>query len=432
MSTSATDAPCRHCGGPVPIVLAGPDPRCDYCQTPEPLEASLAERVKRLRQQISAMASRQQRMVTLQAEAADMYAGWLTTWGAFLTLCLYALVPALAVGTIPEGVGVIDFYFRGEGVVDGELLARWWFFWSFFTTIAALIFLQRTYATIRALQLTPTVLPRPPRAPGEPATCRVCGGPLAGQGRVQPCNYCGATHLVTGRYLDDHAETVEDRLQTYERQATRLAKQSEATSLGLWVGTMTFSFAGPSVAVAVGYFALDGVRPQLWGVTAIAIVLAAIATGSSRRFSFPEVPHPRDIGVGDLIVVRGEYRRVAARLGAWNSTLFVFDDHARGLLVKYVIDEGWTATTVGITTGGPPLTPKELDAEGMESGLIPTNVSASDGSLLPVGPIYTHAGPAAHELRVWNARPSAGTNATLTLSKGSKLHHREFLLAGPP
>lgn len=372
-------------------------------------------------------------MVQRQADAADLYAGWLTTWSAFLTLCLFALVPAFAVGTIPDAVSAIDFYLHGEGVVDGELLSRWWFFWSFFTTMAALVFLQRTYATIRALQLAPSVLPRPPRAPGEPPMCRVCCGPLSGRGRVQPCTYCGATHLMTGAHLDDHARTVDDRLRSLEAEAERAAEQGEATSLSLGLWTMIFTFAGPSIAVALAHFAFEGPRPDLWGLTAAFAVLALVAYGLSRRFAFPSVPHPNSLQLSDLVALRGQYRTTAARLrGPWDGIIIVFDGHEDALLLDYE-DGAWTGKAVAIAPGGEPLTKKQVLAEGRDSKLWPVDVAVSDGVLLPVAPgAFSHPGPKSHQVRIWDHRPSAGVGATLTLSLVADLEPREFLIVGPP
>jgi len=429
----ATDAPCRHCGGPVPISLAGPAPECTHCRATDPLVPALADRIARLRARLSSMAARQQRLVRRQYDAAQIYAGGDVLLGAALTLCLYALLPGLLVGTLPANVEAVDFYLRGRGVESGELLSRWWFFWSFVTSLAALVAAQRLYAAFRAWTLVTAVVPRPPDAPGAPPGCRVCGGPLQGQGRVVPCGYCGATHLITGRHHDDHATSVEERLASLEKELKARTALGQVTSQGLWLATMTWAFAGPSLAVAYGHYGVGGPVPDAWRLTLGLSVLAVLTTALARHFAFPRVPTENNIECGERVALRGIEHVVAARMswsGKQGGVLLLFAGGENGLFARHGASSHGDREylPIQLATGGEPLKKQRRGPPAV--GPQVATVHGTDGAMLAPGRAWVQTGPNEGQLRLWAQAPEVGTPPRFTLTMGAKLHPREVLLLG--
>ncbi len=103
----------------------------------------------------------------------------------------------------------------------------------------------------RLRRLEQSCAANPPQQPGEPATCHVCGGPLAVQGpqAVVRCGYCHADNLVAPRALARATSRRELVLAAYASEVRSEAFDTTGIGLGGLFVLPILSVVAPLVAV---------------------------------------------------------------------------------------------------------------------------------------------------------------------------------------
>lgn len=235
---------CPGCGAPTPVSLASGAAaerlRCAYCTFAGPLPAATQKGLAEAAALLTSLDARQRQLTRTQRRALSG-TGWkrgLLRGVLFLLVSPFVL---LATCTIPSAVH--------DGGLRGLMLGCV-FVLPPLLMIAGGRRLSRRLAG-RAETLARLCAASPPRVPGEPALCRVCGAPLrpAGAEAVCRCDYCQADNLVDpvrlaamrdrqAPVVDSFRQTVSDRARALGVDAATASLIAVAMAIGVPVGTL--------------------------------------------------------------------------------------------------------------------------------------------------------------------------------------------------
>ncbi|MGE0326714.1 MAG: hypothetical protein AB7S68_30585 [Polyangiaceae bacterium] len=250
-------AKCPNCGATSPISLELPDLLdCSYCAYQGPLPPHIEQEVVAAREALWAMqAQRRQLSVRrFQAVAGVERARWLAQLSfGFVTAVLlccggggavaYLLtVRRLTLAQAPIlGFAIVPLVFS----VSVSALLFWW--------------LKRRERRVRQI-----IAALPPAAPGHPARCHVCGGPVKAEARkpISRCGYCHADNLMAA---DVMREAAGQQVAVFSAMAQAVRQESEVEDWN--------SAAVPLLIAAGGY-----VSPVAGVVVAVALYIGLLAT----------------------------------------------------------------------------------------------------------------------------------------------------------
>jgi len=200
---------CPGCGRPSELSLAAPDAMscraCGYAGAPP---EGVAERLRAAGQLLSGLAAKERQLSDSQKRMVSSGAHRLT---AFASLSMAVTVPFLGCA-IWGGVGVL----QSDAPTPHVAALTGLFVLPLLIVVAvAILGLRRMGAQARTLRATCAA--SPPPAPGAPAGCHVCGGPL--EHAAEPfvrCGFCAADNFVGEEALGRVVELQEDRLDRFE------------------------------------------------------------------------------------------------------------------------------------------------------------------------------------------------------------------------
>ncbi|MBL9106327.1 MAG: hypothetical protein JNL82_35720 [Myxococcales bacterium] len=237
--------PCPRCGAAMRLVGdVGTRVRCDFCRHEDDLPADAADRLDFLRRRLAAVRAARQGLADADRRIVAMIeGGWLSgtlkaALGPLALILGLVVLPALLapvagdrearVAGLAAGLALV---LRLAAVVGGM--------------VGAWLLAARRYRRV----IRPRLLARVPAAPGSPARCRACGGPL----RVLhhafvDCPYCGATNLLTAELTRERDRLLAAELGEYRRRAAQadgLAREhARLVSAGIFFGNLAGSVAG--------------------------------------------------------------------------------------------------------------------------------------------------------------------------------------------
>lgn len=221
-------ARCPQCGRPGPVQLSAPDrfrcPACGYDGAPP------AEVTAQLRSARAVLERRDVRARQLSGVQRRLIGSGFVGTAAYLGAVGLAVAPFLCCFWfwLFDDRGPTDF-------VAGFMTATPIVLIAVFGG-SGLLFLRRRLGHVRA-----SLAAFPPSAPGEPAGCHVCGGPVTARedAAFARCPYCGADNLVDSKALANlgarRAEVLEGFASEVEHRAAiaRQALRSSFRGLGL-------------------------------------------------------------------------------------------------------------------------------------------------------------------------------------------------------
>lgn len=233
-------ARCPQCGKPAPVDLSTPNEiRCDACGYGGAPDPEAAEGIQAARALLLSMGENRRQLGTLAGRALGS--------GIVRTLLYLALAGVLG---LPPLVFALFFITQASWVL--AILGSIPLVFLFVLALVGLVALRRSFANLRE-----ACAARPPRAPGEPARCHVCGGPLSAHEGVVRCGFCKSDNLL-GTASAGRVEAFDDRATADLSQAVRaevdaVAKTWRRISLLLFGGLL----AGPILmCVATGCLVL--------------------------------------------------------------------------------------------------------------------------------------------------------------------------------
>lgn len=226
-------ARCPECGHPAPLSVASPDRlRCPACHYDGPPPPAIAEQLHRAAALLSQQDARQRQLSGLQRRVISSGVFGTAVYLAALFLALSPFALCLFFWTLGASGGErVDW--RGAFMCATPVLLVGAF------GVSGLLFLRRQIAKLRAC-----LAAFPPPAPGEPAGCYVCGGPIPTHEGVAfvRCPYCAADNLVDPKLLATLGVRREAILDGFERDIghrSEIARQALRSSLrGLALGAV--------------------------------------------------------------------------------------------------------------------------------------------------------------------------------------------------
>ncbi len=249
----ATD--CPRCGAPSPIHVGAQALDCASCRTRSPVPPAVRARLDAADQALAKVDMRQRQF--------GQRTRWLIThaWirvGIFG--CLTAVLTVPFVGLAWIGVALA---MEQRGLEVRDLV--------FLMPCAAPLLLMLLAGGIglaavrrRAQRLREACAADPPRVPGAPAGCHVCGGPVSPDGTdpIARCGYCGADNVVTP---DVMARAGARRSRSLDELEAHLREHADAAGRGMRRLQLTlFGFA--SLAPMLGFC---GGCCAAWSITGI-------------------------------------------------------------------------------------------------------------------------------------------------------------------
>lgn len=234
---------CERCGAPAEVSIAPPRiVRCAACRTESPASPTLAARLEESAASVARIVARTRRLGGVGKSAVRFGTRLLVVLAA---LWLYAVAMLVIVG------GLNVFY--GQ---DGGAVARACVLLPLGATLvvtggAALLDLRRRLAAIEGLAGAV-----PPRAPGEDASCPVCGGavhvPTARA--VVECGYCKSDVVVAPRVVEGAVRREVRGLELLEQTLVERERGLAAAALGRVLVVL-----GGGVVLAFGLAVCGGV-----------------------------------------------------------------------------------------------------------------------------------------------------------------------------
>jgi DNA-directed RNA polymerase subunit RPC12/RpoP len=243
--------PCLRCGAAMRLV-DDTRVRCDFCGHREALPADAADRVAVLRRRLASVRAAHQDLAAGDRRIIAMIeGGWLSgtlkaATGPLTIILLLVVLPALAVDPHADpaarviAVGhALALLVRLLAVV-GAMVTAW-------------LLVARRYRRV----VRPRLLARVPAAPGSPARCRACGGPLTvDREAFVACPYCGATNLLTAELTRERDRLLAAEQDEYRRRAAQAdgfaREHARLASAGIFLGNTAGMIAGLVLADPIG------------------------------------------------------------------------------------------------------------------------------------------------------------------------------------
>ena len=305
-------AACTQCGGNVPVVLAGPAVRCEYCGSDDPLPATVRERVESVRLRVAKRSAQEQQLVGKQARLGRTYGVEfliiIATLWLIAALFLYFMIDT------PRGMSVRQLLFDVHLPSDraDDAAAKWWIIFILCSGFALTMFLYGL-SLIFLRRVVRHALPMAPAAPGGAPRCRCCAADLPATGSVRRCGYCGADHLVLGERYQREERSLEQALAQIERTAdkTLAVRQRRADRLARFAALFPMVIA---LASPVG-LALGASRPDLWLIPGVLLVAAVVVFAIMSAIHVPAVRTLHETLAGDRLMLAGKVHRVSTTVG---------------------------------------------------------------------------------------------------------------------
>ncbi len=223
-----TSIRCPQCGKPAPIALSAPDEvRCDACGfrgAPEEEDRARLVAAAAELQRIDA-AHRQLRGVGRRALES----------GTARVLIYLAFAGALLLPVVGVTAVLVSWSTPLMTVLVSVPAL----------TMIAVFALGLTLLRRRLAHLEEACAAAPPRAPGEPARCHVCGAPLASGAAIVRCGFCAADNLVTPNAIARARAHHERRAAALGEAVTARAASVQQLSRGVGLALGMSVVSGP-------------------------------------------------------------------------------------------------------------------------------------------------------------------------------------------
>lgn len=239
-------ARCPQCGKPAPVDLSTPDAlgcdACGYTGVPGP---EAAEGIHAARALLLSMGENRRQLGALAGRAIGS--------GTILTLLYGALAGVLLLPLM-----VFTAFFSSDGSWVLGLLASIPAVFLLVLAVIGFLALRRSFA-----DLARACAARPPRAPGEPVRCHVCGAALSAHEGVVRCGFCKSDNLLGAagaeRVESFHDGVTADLSQAVQAKAELVAKTWRRLSLMLIGGL----FTGPTLMCLTTACLILAPQPEL-------------------------------------------------------------------------------------------------------------------------------------------------------------------------
>lgn len=170
--------------------------------------------------------------------------------GAFISYAIVAAVVAVWSSTIAGSCQPREL---AKHELAGNVLPTSAAVIALIVALPALVSMVRT-----ARKLHGATLAVPPLRPGEPAACRVCGGPIGRIDGVVRCDYCHADNVIDAKILaragERRADAMKDDVEALQERADDIGQTS---MVGIIFNLSLCAFAVPMVTVLFGMNALE-------------------------------------------------------------------------------------------------------------------------------------------------------------------------------
>lgn len=222
---------CPRCGAPLPVSLATPHAiTCGACGFEGKPPPDVVARLEAANEVLGREVERDRQLTDIQRRAVQVGS---KGEGAVLAVSLVLTAPFLLMiaSSVVRGLGMGGA--EGRRLLVGGC--------AYIPTVVVLSVLAWfAFRSVRAMrrELEARCAAVPPLAPGQPARCRVCGGPVSPQGveRVARCPYCRADNLLDPSVLSEQAKARAAHVTDYAAGITASARELQAAgrSRALW------------------------------------------------------------------------------------------------------------------------------------------------------------------------------------------------------
>jgi len=228
---------CPHCGAPVRVSLLSPDGiLCRHCRYSGPPSPSDAHKIREAATVVGSLDQRQRQFSFLRRKAS---AGgiWLLLsllWASFPLAAAAATVSWLIRKSYGKDIGAAAF--------------------SLTVGVALLVLaLGVVVLTVKHVLLRRACTAEPPEAPGEPASCFLCGAPLPAAVRgVARCQHCATDNVVPPSLLQRTHQHVVQSLDHLDAAVRRRARAARSTMVWLVVAlTLVVALAPASLLLVL-------------------------------------------------------------------------------------------------------------------------------------------------------------------------------------
>lgn len=233
-------AHCPRCGAPNPVSLATPErQRCDHCKYDGAPAPDTLAHLRHARDLLLQQDARERTLSSLQRRTL-MSAWWQKL--KFAIVLLFVTIPFV--------------FFAGTCSLMSGQVAWWVVVVMGFLPLAVMLASGAFGAWIIARarrNLEEACAASPPRAPGEPACCHVCGAPLSNApGEVVcSCGFCRADNVVATGVLARMRHRTHHVFEHYEAETRREARSLGARSTWAIRVTLAAAVAAPLLSVGV-------------------------------------------------------------------------------------------------------------------------------------------------------------------------------------
>lgn len=274
--------PCPRCGRPTPLSLGASERvRCLACGYDGPPAPEVAERLRVAGAMLRGLDVRERQLDASQARAIQRALGERATLR--LVVALTSLLPALWAAFFLL-ISLVDD--EGEGmslvIVGPPMLLP-------LAIYGGLVALVLRHAGRRREGLLALCAAEPPGAPGEPASCHVCGAPLVGEAThaVARCSYCEADNVVDPQALDAARRRRESSVGSIEQAVQTEARAATFASVGAGFGAIAALVAAPLVGLGLTF--------ALWFAIGMGIAIVD-KKPYVHRYVLVETEHGRCVG----------------------------------------------------------------------------------------------------------------------------------------
>ena len=211
---------CPRCGAPVRVSLLSPDGiLCRHCRYSGPPSPSDAQKIREAAAVVGSLDRRQRQFSFLRrkASAGGIWHVLSLLWASFPLAAAAAIVSWLIRKSYGRDIGAAAF--------------------SLTVGVALLVLaLGVVVLTVKHILLRKACTAEPPEAPGEPASCFLCGAPLPApiQG-VARCQHCATDNVVPQSLLQRTHQHVVQSLDHLDATVRRRARAARSTMVWLVV-----------------------------------------------------------------------------------------------------------------------------------------------------------------------------------------------------
>jgi hypothetical protein len=262
---------CPTCGAPTPVSLAEPGRlRCRGCGYEGPPPPEVAGALSQAASLVQHRSARERQLSGMQRRLLRSGAGAAI---AYLAIGLLGMMPCtccLVVYIGPEqGDDVTNWLCGGAPVL---LLGA--------AIVAGFVAMR---SARRRLGQACSALP--PAAPGEPAGCHVCGGPVSGLAGdpFARCTFCGADNLVDTALLSRWHVARAAVIENYGQAALGESRRAGSVTRRAFVTVITLTVLGPVLGICLG------------GSSAVILDMVEVEPNDGERYAVVETPMGRCI-----------------------------------------------------------------------------------------------------------------------------------------